>query len=87
MLTSNAVNKSARIPTKPIILNFLLRVLKAVVVKTMIKRMTAVLEEIKKIVVIIKNTINKEALLSFVVLDLNMFSRQKIVDMTQKNPR
>ena len=87
MLTSSAVNKSARIPTKPIILNFLLRVLKAVVVKTMIKRMTAVLEEIKKIVVIIKNTINKEALLSFVVLDLNMFSRQKIVDMTQKNPR
>ena len=86
-MTSNAVNKSVRIPTKPIILNFLLRVLKAVVVKTMIKRMTAVLEEIKKIVVIIKNTINKEALLSFVVLDLNMFSRQKIVDMTQKNPR
>ena len=87
MLKSNAVNKSASIPTKPIILNFLLRVLKAVVVKTMIKRMTDVLEEIKKIVVIIKNTINKEALLSFVVLDLNMFSRQKIVDMTQKNPR
>ena len=87
MLKSNAVNKSAKIPTKPIILNFLLRVLKAVVVKTMIKRMTAVLEEIKKIVVIIKNTINKEALLSFVVLNLNMLSRQKIVDMTQKNPR
>ena len=87
MLKSNAVNKSARIPTKPISLNFLLRVLKAVVVKTMIKRMTAVLEEIKKIVVIIKNTINKEALLFFVVLNLNMFSRQKIVDMTQKNPR
>ena len=86
-MTSNAANKSARIPTKPIILNFLLRIFKAVVVKTMIKRTTAVLEEIKKIVVIIKNTINKEALLSFVVLNLNMFSRQKIVDMTQKNPR
>ena len=87
MFASNAIKTKAKIPINPIILNFLLKTLKAIVIKTIIRRRTAVLDDIKKIVTIIERATNKGSSFSFLVLDLKILSRQKTVDMTQKNPR
>ena len=87
MFASNAIKTKAKIPINPITLNFLLRTLKVIVVKTIIRRRAAALDDITKIVTIIERATNKGSSFSFLVLDLKILSRQKTVDMTQKNPR